>query len=208
MTNKLRESIPTGDASGGLIMPRSESPRAGQGGQIQMTATRPSRGGTVTFEGEYATITFERSIRHPIRVVWEALTESEHLARWYMTRARLDAREGGNIDYRSGPAQYHVTGKILVWQPPRVFEHEWNVEPRRELPKGEKSIVRWELTPDGEGTLLRLTHKRLTRQTAVGFSSGIHAFLDRLENELDGVPLVDWRTRVDEVRLNYPGWGA
>ena len=208
MTNKLRKSIPRGDASGGLIMPRSESPRAGQEGQIQMTTARPSRGGTVTFEGEYATITFERSIRHPIRVVWEALTESEHLARWYMTRARLDAREGGSIDYRSGPAQYHVTGKILVWQPPRVFEHEWNVEPRKELPKGEKSIVRWELTPDGEGTLLRLTHKRLTRQTAIGFSSGIHAFLDRLENELDGAPLVDWRTRVDEVRSNYPGWGA
>ncbi len=173
-----------------------------------MAAARPSRGGTVTFEGEYATITFERSIRHPIGVVWEALTESEHLARWYLTRARLDAREGGSIDYRSGPAQYHVTGKILVWQPPRVFEHEWNVEPRKELPKGEKSIVRWELTPDGEGTLLRLTHKRLTRQTAIGFSSGIHAFLDRLENELDGAPLVDWRTRVDEVRSNYPGWGA
>ena len=208
MTTELHESSPRGDASGGLIMPRSESPRAGQGGQIQMTAGRPSRGGTVTFEGEYATITFERSIRHSIRVVWEALTESEHLARSYMTRARLDAREGGSIDYRSGPAQYHVTGKILVWQPPRVFEHEWNVEPRKELPKGEKSIVRWELTPDGEGTLLRLTHKRLTRQTAVGFSSGIHAFLDRLENELDGVPLVDWRTRVDEVRSNYPGWGA
>jgi len=173
-----------------------------------MTTARPSRGGTVTFEGEYATITFERSIRHPIHVVWEALTESEHLARWYMTRAHLDPREGGSIDYRSGPAQYHVTGKILVWQPPTVFEHEWNVEPRKELPKGEKSIVRWELTPEGEGTLLRLTHKRLTRQTAIGFSSGIHAFLDRLENELDGAPLVDWRTRVDEVRSNYPGWGA
>src|SRR2546427_13116646 len=78
MTTELHESSPRGDASGGLIMPRSESRRAGQGGQIQMTAGRPSRGGTVTFEGEYATITFERSIRHSIRVVWEALTESEH----------------------------------------------------------------------------------------------------------------------------------
>src|SRR5437879_9803383 len=136
MTNKLRKSIPRGDASGGLIMPRSESPRAGQGGQIQVTTARPSRGGTVTFEGEYATITFERSIRHPIRVVWEALTESEHLARWYMTRARLDAREGGSIDYRSGPAQYHVTGKIIVWQPTRVFEQEWYVGHRKMQPEG------------------------------------------------------------------------
>src|SRR3989440_12779679 len=141
MTTELRESIPRGDASGGLITPRSESPRAGQGGQIQMTGSGPSRGGTVTFEGEFATITFERSIRHPIRAVWEALTESEHLARWYMTRARLDAREGGSIDYRSGPAPYHATGKILVWLPPRIVEHEWNCRPRKELPKGDNSIV-------------------------------------------------------------------
>src|SRR2546421_12861190 len=208
MTTELHESSPRGDASGGLIMPRSESPRAGQGGQTQMTAGRPSRGGTVTLEGEYATIPFERSIWPPIRVVWEALTESEHLARWYMTRARLDAREGGSIDYRSGPAQSHVTGKILVWQPPRVFEHEWNVEPRKELPKGEKSVVRWELTPDGDDTLLRITHKRLTRATAIGFVSGIHAFLDRLEDELDGSPLTDWAARVAEVRANYPQRGT
>ena len=173
-----------------------------------MATPHSSRAGTVTFEGDYATITFERRIRHPIQVVWEALTESEHLARWYMTRARLDARPGGSIDYWSGPAQYHVTGKILTWLPPRVFEHEWNVEPRKELPKGEKSIVRWELTPDDDGTILRIAHKRLTRPTAIGFTSGIHAFLDRLEDELDDVPLVDWRTRVDEVRANYPGWEA
>ncbi len=173
-----------------------------------MTTPHTSRGGTLTFEGEYATITFERSIRHPVHFVWEALTESEHLARWYMTKARLDARAGGSIDYWSGPAQFHVTGKILAWQPPRVFEHEWNVEPRKELPKGEKSIVRWDLTPDGDATLLRLTHRRLTRQTAIGFASGIHAFLDRLEDELDGAPLSDWGARVNEVRAQYPRWGA
>ena len=196
------------EASGGLNMHRQVSRHPRPGERIQVTTPHSSRAGTVTFEGDYATITFERRIRHPIQVVWEALTESEHLARWYMTKARLDAREGGSIDYQSGPAQYHVTGKILTWQPPRVFEHEWNVEPRKELPKGEKSIVRWELTPDGDGTILRITHKRLTRPTAIGFTSGIHAFLDRLEDELDGVPLVDWRTRVDEVRANYPGWDA
>src|SRR2546421_664931 len=118
-----------------------------------------------------------------------------------------DAGAGGSIESRSGPAQCHATGNILVSQPPRVFEHEWTVEPQRGRPRGEKSIVRWELTPEGESPLLRLTHKRLTRPTAIGFVSGIHAFLDRLEDELDGAPLVDWRTRVGEVRVNYPGWG-
>ena len=170
---------------------------------IPVTTPHSSRTGTLTFDGESATITFERSLRHPVRIVWAALTESEHLARWYMTRARLEAREGGTLEYWSGPAQYYVTGKILVWQPPRIFEHEWNVEPRKELPKGERSIVRWELTPDGDGTILRITHRRLTRPTALGFVAGIHAFLDRLEDELDGTPLTDWAARVAEVRANY-----
>ncbi len=159
--------------------------------------------GTVTYEGEYATITFERRYSHPIDTVWNALTDPEHLARWYMTKARLEARPGGSIDYVSGVSQFHVTGKILTWDPPRVFEHEWNVEPREFLPRGERSVVRWELTSDGDGTILRITHRHLTAQTAKGFVAGTHAFLDRLGDELDGRPLTNWVKRVDELRAVY-----
>lgn len=206
MTITIRErgrGIHGREATGALKIRLRDSRNKEPGATIHVAVPASSRAGKLTFEGDYATLMFERRIPHPIQIVWDALTEPEHLARWYMTRARLDAREGGSIEYWSGPAQYHVTGKILAWQPPRLFEHEWNVEPQKGLPKGEKSIVRWELTPDGEGTLLRITHKRLTRPTAIGFLSGIHAFLDRLENELDGAPLVDWATRVAEVRANY-----
>ncbi len=168
-----------------------------------MSATATANKGTVTVEGEHATIAFERRYPHPIEDVWKALTDPEHLARWYMTKARLDPRPGGTLDYVSGISQFHVTGKILTWEPPRVFEHEWNVEPREHLPKGERSVVRWELTPDGDGTILRITHRHLTSQTAKGFVSGTHAFLDRLEDELDGKPLTNWVQRVDELRPVY-----
>lgn len=188
-------------------MPRQGLQQEVRRAGIQVT-TRSTRGGTLTFEGEYATLTFERRIRHPVDAVWEVLTEPEHLALWYMTKARIDARPGGTIDFRTGPAQVHATGKILRWEPTRVFEHEWNVEPQKDLPKGERSIVRWELTPDGEGTILRLAHRRLTRQTAITFVGGMHAFLDRLEDELDGAPLVDWTARINEVRAGYPQWGT
>lgn len=173
-----------------------------------MTTSTASRTGTLTFDGDVATLAFERRLRHPVQVVWEAITEPEHLARWYMTRARLEGREGGSIEFVTGLAQVRATGKILTWDPPRVFEHEWNVEPRKDLSKGEKTIMRWELAPEGDGTLLRFTHRRLTRQTAIVFAGGMHGFLDRLENDLDGVPLVDWITRINEVRTNYPQWGT
>ncbi len=166
------------------------------------------RAGRLTFEGDFATLTFERTIRHPVEAVWEAITDPQHLAQWYLTEARLDPRRGGTIDYLSGPNRLHVTGKILAWEPPRLFEHEWNVEPRKDLPKGERSIVRWELTPVGDTTLLRFSHRRLTRQTAVVFAGGMHAFLDRLEDQLEGRPLGNWLARVGEVRSEYPQWGS
>lgn len=195
------------ETSGALIMPGRDSRDEGQGELISVTTDHASRAGKVTIHGEYATLAFERHLLHPIERVWEAITEPEHLARWYMMNARLDARAGGSIDYLGNPGQVHVTGKILAWEPPRVFEHEFNVEPLKLMPQGEKSVVRWELSSEGEGTLLRLTHRRLTRQTAVIFAGGVHAFLDRLEEQLDGAPLPDWGARTGEVRANYPPLG-
>src|SRR3989442_4065924 len=72
------------EASGGLNMHRQVSRHARPGERIQVTTPHSSRAGTVTFAGDYATITFERPIPHPIQVVWRALTDVEHLAHWYM----------------------------------------------------------------------------------------------------------------------------
>ena len=45
-----------------------------------------------------------------------------------------------------------------------------------------------------------MTHRNLTRGTAQVFSSGAHAFLDRLEAFLDETSMPDWMTRVEELR--------
>ncbi|MGI0090575.1 MAG: SRPBCC family protein [Nitrososphaerales archaeon] len=170
-----------------------------------MTST--SQLGNVIVEGEYATLRFERRLPHPPEAVWEAITEPGQLAQWYMTKAQIDGRVGGSIDFIAGISQLHVTGKILVWDPPHVLEHEWNVEPRRELPKGERTVIRWELVREGNGeTLLKLTHRNLTRQTSMGFAPGTHAFLDRLEAHLNKAHLPDWIKRVEEMRSSYPSW--
>jgi uncharacterized protein YndB with AHSA1/START domain len=163
--------------------------------------------GRVIVDGDYASLNFERRLNHPPEVVWRAITEPEELAEWYMTKAKIDGRVGGGIDYVAGISQFHVTGNILVWDPPRLFEHEWNVEPHRYLPNGERAIIRWEIKPDGDGTILKLTHRHLTRQTSTGFVSGTHAFLDRLEAQLDHASLPNWVKRVEELRSSYPSVG-
>ena len=58
--------------------------------------------GAVVTEGDKATLVFRRHLDHPPEVVWGALTDTAQLASWYMTKAVIDGREGGSIDFISG----------------------------------------------------------------------------------------------------------
>lgn len=160
--------------------------------------------GAAAIEGDKATLVFRRRLPQPPEVVWRALTDPAELGTWYMTKAAIDGRRGGSVDFVSGPSRLHVTGRILEWDPPRVFEHEWKVAPRPELPSGEDATVRWELRRDGAGTVLHLEHRGLNRATALGFAPGTHAFLDRLGARLSGEPIPDWQQRYQEVASGYP----
>ena len=121
-----------------------------------------------------------------------------------MTKAVIDGRKEGTIDFLSGPSRLHVTGRILTWDPPRVFEHEWKVAPRPELPQGEDALIRWDLRAEEGGTVLHLEHRLLNHQTALGFAPGTHAFMDRLEAQLRRAPLPNWQERYQQVAPLYP----
>jgi len=158
--------------------------------------------GVVTVDGDRATLTFERRLRHPVERVWAAITEPAHRDVW-MGKTVIDGREGGSIEtVASGPPvppdMKRMTGRILVWDPPHVFEHEWHqqiVEP---------GVVRYELAADGTGTLLRMTHRGLGVPNANGFRPGTQAFLDRLQALLDGTPLPGWLDRYAEIAGHSP----
>jgi uncharacterized protein YndB with AHSA1/START domain len=165
------------------------------------------RKGRVELDGDYATLTFHRVFRHPPALVWDAIATPDGLREWLLcSHARIEPRHGGRIELVSGPARYHSSGSILVWDPPRVLEYEWNVAPVPEMPRGEHAIFRYELEPDGEGTRLLVTYRRITVPTSRGFLPGLHAFLDRLEAQLDGDVVPDWLVRFGELRAEYPEW--
>jgi Activator of Hsp90 ATPase homolog 1-like protein len=96
--------------------------------------------------------------------------------------------------------QKRMTGRILVWDPPHVLEHEW----RQRIV--EDGVVRYELVEDGAGTLLTFTHRGLSVPNAKGFIPGTHAFLDRLDAHLGGASLPDWSERYAETAPAYPSW--
>jgi uncharacterized protein YndB with AHSA1/START domain len=158
-------------------------------------------------EREHATLEFRRWYGHAPERVWDAISTPEGLREWLLcSRARIEARVGGDIELVSGPTSYHSTGKILAWEPPRLLEYEWNVAPVPEMPRGERAIFRYELFPREGGTELWVTYRRITQQTARGFLPGVHAFLDRLEAQLDGQVLPDWLERFAALRPIYPEW--
>ncbi|HSS38062.1 MAG TPA: SRPBCC domain-containing protein [Polyangia bacterium] len=160
-------------------------------------------------DGEHATLTFRRTYRHAPRQVWDAIATAEGLRGWLMcTHAVIEGRVGGRIETVSGPPGYRSSGTIRVWQPPRVLEYEWNVDPVPEMPRGEHAIFRYELTPEGNATQLLVTYSRITRRSARGFLPGLHAFLDRLEAQLDGRAPPDWRQQFAVVQAEYPEWSG
>jgi uncharacterized protein YndB with AHSA1/START domain len=165
--------------------------------------------GTLVSDGEHATLTFRRVFHHAAEHVWQAISTAEGLRAWLLcTHAVVEGRESGRIELVSGPSAYHSTGKILVWDPPRVLEYEWNVAPVPEMPWGERAIFRYELTPEGDSTRVLVTYRRVTAGTARGFLPGTHAFLDRLEAQLDGDVLPDWLQRFGELRAVYREWSG
>jgi uncharacterized protein YndB with AHSA1/START domain len=165
--------------------------------------------GTLVEDGGDATLTFRRVFPHARERVWDAIATPEGLGGWLMcTHAVIEGRVGGRIEMVSGPARYHSTGQILVWQPPRVLEYEWNVAPVPEMPRGERAIFRYELEPEGDSTQLVVTYRRLTLHSARGFLPGLHAFLERLEAQLDGRVQPDWLERFSALRADYPEWSG
>ncbi|HEY1764804.1 MAG TPA: SRPBCC family protein [Opitutaceae bacterium] len=169
----------------------------------------PALNGEVTLDGEFARLYYQRRLPHAPERVWAAITDPAQLKHWFMaSSARIDGRQGGSFETVAGPAQIRAHGRIITWDPPRVYEHEWITEPRDEIPQGESSFVRWELTPVEGETLLTLEHRRLTKMTAVGFAPGWHAFLDRLAALLGKQPLPDWMQRFCVLQESYPGWEA
>ena len=135
------------------------------------------------------TITFERRLDARIERVWAALTVPAELAGW-LADSSVDLRVGGRISHEFDPADdgQQVGGTILALDPPTTLGYEWRF-------RGEtKSILRYELRADGDGTLLTLTHRLLGTDQAAGYGAGWHAYLTALAAFLAGIAPADWAT--------------
>lgn len=149
--------------------------------------------------GERRSVRFEREYEASVEEVWAAVTEPDQLRRWLaIGGAVLEPRVGGRFEVRMTEDDMETAwGAVLAFDPPRLLELEWRYEGEDE------SVLRIELEPRGDGTLLVLDHRLLQARQAAGYGAGWHAYLDALEDVLDGRTAGSWAQRFQERLEDY-----
>lgn len=144
--------------------------------------------GTLERSNGQARLVFTRRFDHPPEAVWRALTEAEDLAAWFPADiaggwepgAQLvftfhDAEEAAEVlEVDEAPVLH---GEVIAFEPHTRLEYTWD-----------EDTLRFDLEPDGDGTLLRLTVTFDEIGKAARDAAGWHACLDLLAARLAGVP--------------------
>lgn len=130
------------------------------------------------------TIRFERHLPYDVRDVWDAITDPERLADWWLpfeADITVDLREGGEMVFAgtSDDEPITMTCTILRVEAPRLLEHTHPAQ---------GSSMRWELEAMETGCILRLSHFVPDVPDAVQncYLVGLQTSLDRLEPALAG----------------------
>ena len=162
--------------------------------------------GTLERTADGGIIRFERHLAYPIREVWDAITNPERLADWWLpfdADITVDLQEGGEMVFAGtgdDGEPVTMTCTILRVEPPMLLEHT-HADPG--------SHMRWELEADDAGCILRLSHFVPDADTAIGncYVVGLHTSLARLEPCLAGHPVAwDW-DGFAEAQAHYAGIG-
>ena len=107
----------------------------------------------------------ETTIAAPVERVWAVLTEAEHIGSWFADAgAEIDLRPGGELVMRW---QEHgmTRARVEAVEPPRRFAYRWTAHhaPQGSEPtEGNSTLVEFTLSPEGDGTLLRVVETGFT----------------------------------------------
>lgn len=136
-------------------------------------------------ESTTETVSLEREITIAAgpETVWQFLTDPDKTLTWWGLTASFDPRPGGAYRIEVIPG-HTASGEFVELDPPRRLVYTWGWEPGADgpntVPPG-SSTVEIELTPDGDGTRLRLTHRDLPGpESAASHQHGWDHYLERL----------------------------
>lgn len=132
--------------------------------------------GVLAQVGDRSELRFRRELSQPREKVWRALTEPEHLAKWFPTTIDGERKAGASLrfSFREGEGD-DFEGEMLAYDPPSLLEFRWGPD-----------ILRFELEDSGGKTVLTFTDTIEETRKAARDAAGWHACLDVLAYEVAG----------------------
>ena len=126
--------------------------------------------------------------------VWEALTSAEFSRKYFFGFAiEAELREGGAFIMRAPDGSEHITGKVIVCEPPKKLTVTWNVNWPGLIAALGQTLVTYEIEPAGEAVRLTMTEaheKPFADDILSGGRQGWPAILSSLKSVLEtGKPL-------------------
>jgi uncharacterized protein YndB with AHSA1/START domain len=136
-------------------------------------------------------------VEHEVRVaaspdsVFDFFTDPAKMVQWMGTEATLDPRPGGVCRINPGGHEV-VLGEFVEVQRPRRIVFTWGWERVLFQTPAQSTLVEVSLTPDGEDTVVRLSHRRLKAEAVAFHRAGWTHYLARLALAASGAdPGVD-----------------
>jgi uncharacterized protein YndB with AHSA1/START domain len=106
--------------------------------------------------------------------VWEALTDPESIRRWLDPSCELSLHAGGTLELAGG----RISGSVRAVEPERLLELDWDTD-------GDRSVVRFELTTDGSGTVLVLDHERIDERIGMAYMQRWKDAINRFDRQVE-----------------------
>jgi len=129
-------------------------------------------------QGDEWELILTRKLDHPCADVWNALTQTDELAKWGPFKPSRNLTEVGavQLSHMNNPQEDARQGFVLALSPPNLLIFQWGDD-----------ILRWELQEAGQSTLLTLRHKFSDRRMAPSYAAGWHLCLRGLTGTLAGM---------------------
>ena len=111
-------------------------------------------------------VVVKQRVNAPVEKVWNAITDKSQMKEWYFDIPDFNPQPHTEFAFWGGSEEdrYHHHCEVLEVVPNEKLKHTWSYP---EISK-EKTLVKWELQADGEGTLVTLTHKGLENFNHLG----------------------------------------
>lgn len=106
---------------------------------------------------EYGSIEREIHIDASPEVVFEVVSQPEHISQWWADDASFESKPGAVGELVWGERAHVQEMTVVKTEPPRVFAFRWCYPDATVDELADSLLVTFELTPSANGTRLRLT---------------------------------------------------